>query len=197
MFILSKISDLVRIEPQKFRQATEEAIEDEINAKYANRVVYDAGLCVCLYDILEVGDGLIRHGDGSAYIKTVFRMIVFRPFVGEVLVGWISSCTEDGIRVRMDFFDDIFIPKENLFEDCVFIAREQAWVWRTEHELYLDTNERIRFRVEQETFTDQSPAGPSESVGAEDEAAVSARPPPYTLIASCQTYGMGLLSWWD
>ncbi|KAK9451179.1 RNA polymerase III subunit Rpc25-domain-containing protein [Limtongia smithiae] len=214
MFILSKFSDLVRIEPAKFGKRTEDALEDEINAKYANKVVHDVGLCVCLYDIVEVGEGLIRHGDGSAYIKTVFRLIVFRPFVGEILVGWISSCSEDGLKVRMDFFDDIFIPKEYLFESCIFIPREQAWVWRTEHDLYLDTNERIRFRVEQEIFTDQSPQGPQlidpesgmtfgDSAAAKQQqmllqgSAGQTVVSPYSLIGSCMSYGMGLVTWWD
>ncbi|KAK9366323.1 RNA polymerase III subunit Rpc25-domain-containing protein [Lipomyces kononenkoae] len=222
MFVLSKFSDLVRIEPSKFSQSTEEAVEDEINAKYANKVVQDVGLCLCLFDILEVGDGLIRHGDGGAYINTVFRLIVFRPFVGEVLVGWISSCSEEGIRVRMDFFDDIFIPKEYLFEGCIFVPSEQAWIWRTEHDLYLDTNEKIRFKIEQETFTDQSPQGPKNILAEEgagnngnngngnnngDENAQQQMllhgggaqnlAPPYSLVGSCQTYGMGLVTWWD
>ncbi|KAK7208092.1 RNA polymerase III subunit Rpc25-domain-containing protein [Myxozyma melibiosi] len=227
MFILSKFSDLIRIEPSKFSKKTEDALEDEINVKFANKVVQDVGLCLCLYDILEVGDGLIRHGDGSAYIKTVFRLVVFRPFIGEVLVGWVSSCSEEGIKVRMGFFDDIFIPKEYLFESCIFIPREQAWVWRDEHDLYIDTNERIRFRVEQEIFTDQSPRGPKNTepegassavaqnggaaAGATSTDAAAAEQqqqllqngsshtavPPYSLIASCQTYGMGLATWWD
>lgn len=44
---------------------------------------------------------------------------MFRPFVGEVLVGWVSSCTEEGLNVKMEFFDDIHIPKHLLFESCV------------------------------------------------------------------------------
>ncbi|KAK9471196.1 RNA polymerase III subunit Rpc25-domain-containing protein [Dipodascopsis tothii] len=195
MFILSKFSDLIRVVPSKFSKPTEQALEDEINAKYANKVVHDVGLCISLYDVLDVGDGLIKHGDGSAFIKVVFRLIVFRPFVGEVLTGWISSCSEEGIRVRMDFFDDILIPKEYLFEECVFISREQAWVWKTEHELYLDTNEKIRFRVEQEIFTDVSPRGPKNAN--DDEHNTATQSPPYSLLASCQTYGMGLVTWWD
>lgn len=160
----------------------------------------------------------------------MFRLVVFRPFVGEILVGWISSCSEDGIKgtfrtlihraqmdmltdiVRMGFFDDIFIPKEYLFEGCIFIPPEQAWIWRTEHDLYIDTNERIRFRIEQEIFTDQSPQGPNNTESADSVAqngtdavqqqqllqnsgpSVSA---PYSLIASCQAPGMGLVTWWD
>ncbi|KAK9479192.1 RNA polymerase III subunit Rpc25-domain-containing protein [Lipomyces japonicus] len=219
MFVLSKISDLIRIVPAKFDKPTLEAVEDEINGKYANKVVQGVGLCVCVYDVVTIGDGLIRPGDGSSYIRCTFRVIVFRPFVGEVMTGWISSCTEDGIRVRMEFFDEVTVPKEYLFEGCVFVAREQAWVWRTPDgpELYLDTNEQVRFKVEREVFTDQSPVGPRNEVNGDDnnnDANTSAasgtagtgagassgapRPTPaYAVVGSCQTYGMGLVTWWD
>lgn len=198
MFFLTKISDVIPIQPEAFSRPTEKALENEINIKYANRVIHKVGLCISLYDINSIGDSLVRPGDGAAYIKTEFRMIVFRPFVGEVLVGWVSSCSEEGLRVKMEFFNDIHIPRSLLFEDCVFIPTEQAWVWRVpgetegEHtDLYIDTNEKIRFRVEKEVFTDIHPQGPGERP--EDERTR----PPYAIIGSCQADGMGLVSWWE
>jgi len=53
------------------------------------------------------------------FFTATFRLVVFRPFVGEILIGWVSSCTEEGLNVKMEFFDDIFIPKHLLFESCV------------------------------------------------------------------------------
>lgn len=44
-----------------------------------------------------------------------FRMIVFRPFVGEVLTGRIMAATHNGIRISLEFFDDIFIPAHLIF----------------------------------------------------------------------------------
>jgi DNA-directed RNA polymerase III subunit RPC8 len=43
-------------------------------------------------------------------------MVVFRPFKGEVMLGRIRSSTPAGINLRTDFFDDIFIPFEELPE---------------------------------------------------------------------------------
>lgn len=45
-----------------------------------------------------------------------FRMVVFRPFKGEVMLGRIRSSTPAGINLRTDFFDDIFVPFEELPE---------------------------------------------------------------------------------
>lgn len=46
--------------------------------------------------------------------KVEFRMVVFRPFKGEVMFGRIRSSTPAGINLRTDFFDDIFVPYEEL-----------------------------------------------------------------------------------
>lgn len=200
MFVLTKIADTIRIQPADLEKNTLESLEQEINRKFANKVLHNVGLCVCMYDIETYEDGLIRPGDGAIYIKTVFRLVVFRPFVGEILVGWVSSCTEYGINVKVEFFDDIHIPRSLLFEDCTFVPREQAWVWKNgDSELYIDTNEKIRFRVEQELFNESQPTKPKGEMEGEDNGPSDAyhAVPPYSIIGSCQVDGMGLVSWWE
>ena len=49
---------------------------DEVNRKLCNRVVIDVGLCICLYDILEIGKSFILPGDGAAHTKVHFRLLV-------------------------------------------------------------------------------------------------------------------------
>ena len=88
------------------------------------------GLCICLYDILWTSEGLIGHGTGlvnvngelrkqhswsSVLISLVeFRMVVFRPFKGEVLMATINASTPSGIHLKTEFFHDIFVPYEEL-----------------------------------------------------------------------------------
>lgn len=50
--------------------------------------------------------------------------------------------------------------------------------------------------MEQEIFTQQQPRKPS-GIAVEDEQAAINQPPPYRIVGSCQTDGMGLVSWWD
>lgn len=56
-------------------------------ARPVDKVVPDLGLIVTVYDILEIGGGFIYPSDGAAIFDVNFRLVVFRPFVGEVLVG--------------------------------------------------------------------------------------------------------------
>ncbi|CCD24037.1 DNA-directed RNA polymerase III subunit RPC25 NDAI_0C03770 [Naumovozyma dairenensis CBS 421] len=224
MFILSKISDLVRIPPDQFHRDTLSCITHELNNKYANKIVPHIGLCITVYDILEVDEGQLKPGDGASYISVIFRGLIFKPFVGEIITGWISKCTAEGIKVSLlGMFEDIFIPKKMLFEGCYYSPEDSAWVWPMEEDtkLYFDLNEKIRFRVEQEVFVDVKPKSPKEremeeqeqqlqlqkqeerkanggDVKEEQEEIVKVeKPPAYALLGSCQTDGMGLVSWWE
>jgi DNA-directed RNA polymerase subunit E'/Rpb7 len=38
--------------------------------------------------------GHVYPNDGAAYFKARFRLVIFRPFVGEVLVGTLTACTK-------------------------------------------------------------------------------------------------------
>ncbi|KAI4901239.1 hypothetical protein NFI96_017760 [Prochilodus magdalenae] len=77
-------------------------------------VVYNVGLCICLYDITKLEDSYIFPGDGASHTKVHFRYVVFHPFLDEILVGKIKYCSQEGVYVTLGFFDDILIPPESL-----------------------------------------------------------------------------------
>ncbi|PWW79263.1 hypothetical protein C7212DRAFT_340169 [Tuber magnatum] len=192
MFILSKFTDLLHLPPPTFAHPTATALEDRINEKYANKVVHNIGLCISLYDLSKVSEGMIGQ-DGGAHVNVEFRMIVFRPFKGEVLTGRISSATAAGVKVRTDFFDEVFVPAAGLFEGSRFDGKEQVWIWHNDdQDFYMDKNEVIRFRVEGEVFVDQLPVPPH----LKGEESSLHNKPPYAITASCQQAGLGLVSWW-
>lgn len=111
MFILALIKDKVRLNPAKFAMNYLSALEDSIHNKFSNKILPDVGLCVSVYDFTKIGDPFIFPGDGASYTDVEFRMVVFRPDVGEVIKGTIKSCDhKNGIRVSLGFFEDIYIP---------------------------------------------------------------------------------------
>lgn len=65
----TKISDLVQIAPAQFEKHSRVAIEDNLNAKYSNRVIQKVGLCICMYDLLWASEGLIGHGTGLVNVN--------------------------------------------------------------------------------------------------------------------------------
>jgi len=137
------MSDTVKIQPWLFNVDLDDAVSVELNRRFANKVVYNVGLCICLFDIIKFEDSFIFPGDGASHTKVHFRCVVFRPFVDEVLVGTIKGCSEEGVTVTLKFFDDILIPPEGLQQPSKFDENEQVWVWEYEtdegtHDLYMD-----------------------------------------------------------
>nr|XP_040133390.1 DNA-directed RNA polymerase III subunit RPC8 isoform X3 [Ictidomys tridecemlineatus] len=85
MFVLVEMVDTVRIPPWQFERKLNDSIAEELNKKLANKVVYNVGLCICLFDITKLEDAYVFPGDGASHTK-----------------------------VSLGFFDDILIPPESL-----------------------------------------------------------------------------------
>ncbi|KCV72821.1 hypothetical protein H696_00399 [Fonticula alba] len=248
MFVLVKFSDSVRIAPADFRKKLSDAVIDELNKKYANKVVKRVGLCISLFELHSVGDPLVVPADGCTHVKVTFTYIVFRPFVGQILSGRIKKCTPEGVFVTLGFFEDILIPADQLQENTVlcvprcvlapalcdhlplFFPRahggpmpcsnidtshvtwvlagsdheEQVWVWNYfDNKLYMDVENRIRFRIVEHVYFEQFKKPTAATPGAfpaEEQADTSeAAPtqPPFSLIAAANQDGLGLEKWWQ
>eukprot|EP00045_Choanoeca_perplexa_P011883 m.127474 g.127474 ORF g.127474 m.127474 type:complete len:191 (-) comp15801_c0_seq5:626-1198(-) len=129
MYRVAELKDIVRLKPKRFAANRVDALTLEINKKYANKVIYKVGLVVCLFDIQEIQESHIFPGDGSAHVYVKFRLIVFRPFVGELLQGTIDGSTAEHIKVSINFFRDIYIPATGMRADMAFDVQRQVWVW--------------------------------------------------------------------
>lgn len=104
--MLSNICTLVR----SFPPFLHPAIELRLNARrvpvhsaraaptpgalVADKVIPGVGLVVTLYDLLEVGSGSIPPSDGAVHFRSTFRLVIFCPFEGEVLVAKLLKGTE-------------------------------------------------------------------------------------------------------
>ncbi|XP_063984860.1 DNA-directed RNA polymerase III subunit RPC8 isoform X2 [Diachasmimorpha longicaudata] len=202
MFVLTELKDVVKIPPWKFKRKFNDAITDELNRKLANKVYLNVGLCIALHDILKIEESFIFPGDGSSHTKVSFRFIVFRPFMEEILIGKIRSCSPEGVHVTLGFFEDIIIPPHKLQYPSRFDQAEQAWVWEYDtgdgerHDLFMDANEIIRFRVVKEEFVETLPSVPT-IAGENSETSENKIVSPYTLGAAIDEAGLGLISWWE
>jgi DNA-directed RNA polymerase subunit E'/Rpb7 len=97
MFVLVQIRDTIKVPPCHFGKDPLTALTDEIHKKYSNRVIANTGLCICVYDIESYGDPLLYPGDAATHTLCVFRLVVFRPFRGEILLGKVTTQDRTGL----------------------------------------------------------------------------------------------------
>jgi len=150
MFVIVSVEDKLRILPDQLDRNPADVLIEQIELKYANKVLPDVGLCIAFYDFVHVGEPYVYPGEGGCHQLVQFRLVVFRPFVGEIITGRILSSGPDGVRVTLGFFDDILIPHFLLQQPSSFDSAKNAWVWNYDSEsdvFSMDKDEEVRFKV--------------------------------------------------
>ena len=98
------------------------------------QVIPNLGLCVALREIVDVGEAQLFQASAAQHIAVQFRLVMFRPFVGQIITGTVCSCDLEGVRLSLGFFDDIYSPQRLLQNPSNWSDEENVWVW----ELYPD-----------------------------------------------------------
>jgi DNA-directed RNA polymerase subunit E' len=101
MFYLLEVEDYVRVEPKHFGLPTKEAIGRQLDESYVSRANKDFGYVLAVVSVDYIEDGVIIPGDGAAYYKSKFHVIVWRPELHELIYGSISDITNFGAFIQI------------------------------------------------------------------------------------------------
>lgn len=101
MFYLIEVEDHVRVEPKHFGLPTMEAIERQLNDSFVGRVDKEFGYVISVVGVDGVEDGVIVPGDGAAFYKSKFNLVVWKPELQELVYGTISEITNFGAFMQI------------------------------------------------------------------------------------------------
>ncbi|MEI6731581.1 MAG: DNA-directed RNA polymerase [archaeon] len=101
MFYLLEVEDHVRVEPKHFGLPTNEAIEKQLNESFVDKVTKELGFVISVVSVDKVDDGVIIPGDGAAFYKSMFKLLVWKPELHELVYGTITEITNFGAFMLM------------------------------------------------------------------------------------------------
>ncbi len=101
MFYLVDVEDYVRVEPKLFGLPTADAVKEQLIATYSDFQDKELGVVIDVLEVLNVEEGIIIPGDGAAYYRSNFKLIVFRPELQELVYGNIEEITNFGAFMDM------------------------------------------------------------------------------------------------
>lgn len=101
MFYLSQVEDYVRVEPKLFGLPTLEAVEQQLKDTYKEYYSKELGKVVSVIEVLDVGKGILIPGDGAAYYKSRFKILIWKPVLHELVYGKVSEITNFGAFIDM------------------------------------------------------------------------------------------------
>lgn len=101
MFYLAEVEDHIRVEPKLFGLPTLEAVDQQLRATYEDYYDKELGRVVSVIEVIGVGGGVIIPGDGAAYYKTTFKLLVWKPEMHELIYGNIAEIASFGAFINM------------------------------------------------------------------------------------------------
>lgn len=192
MFFLSELEHKLRLPPQLLDLPLEDAIKGQLESIFLDKVIAKLGLCISVYDIKSIDGGFVLPVEGAPTYTVVFRMIMFRPYVGEVIAAKLKDSNSKGLQLSLGFFDDIYIPSYALPDpshiEPADDSKQVKWVWRyNDLDLPFDDESEIRFQV---TSVDYPSIPLEQEEGSKPFA-------PMVVTGSLNSDGLGPISWWE
>ena len=101
MFYLVEVEDHVRVEPKHFGLITKEAIEKQLNESYVDIIHKEIGFVISVISVDSVEDGIIIPGDGAAFYRSVFKLLIWKPELHELVYGTINEIANFGAFLQV------------------------------------------------------------------------------------------------
>ena len=101
MFYVVDVEDYVRVEPRLFGLKTSDAVAKQLQETYSDYHDKEIGEVIGVISVSEVGDGIIIPGDGAAYYKSKFKLVVWKPELQELVFGIIDEITNFGAFMNL------------------------------------------------------------------------------------------------
>lgn len=101
MFYLLDVEDHVRVKPKHFGLPTDEAVETQLKETYVDKVTKELGFIISVVKVHSVTDGVIIPGDGAAFYRSVFTLLVWKPELHELVYGTIADIANFGAFLQI------------------------------------------------------------------------------------------------
>jgi len=101
MFYLVDVEDHIRVEPKLFGLPTQEAVEQQLKETYSAHFDKELGIVIAVAGVNKIAEGIIIPGDGAAYYKSDFRLVIWKPEMQELVYGTIEEITNFGAFMKL------------------------------------------------------------------------------------------------
>ncbi len=130
MYSIYSVRDMFKMPPEYFGEDIEKVATTIIQNKYEGRIDKDMGVIVAIFNIRNIGDGLIYPGDPATHHDAEFDVLAYTPQVDEVVPGMVTELVEFGAFVRIGPMDGLVHVSQIAGEFLTFDKKNQTFVSR-------------------------------------------------------------------
>jgi len=152
VFYRTELKDHIRVPPNMFNIALEEAVVQRVKKKFEGYISKDIGIVVDILRVSNIGEGIIIPGDGSPYYEVAFELLTFKPEMQEVILGTIRDIADFGAFINLGPIDGMIHISQTM-DDFVSFAKDKVLTGK-ESKRALKVNDRCRARIIAVSFKD-------------------------------------------
>ena len=144
----------VRVLPSLLGIDHKEAVFEGLNKEYEGYISNETGFIICITEVIDIGEGLVIHGDGAPYYETTFKFLSYLPEMQEVVTGIISDVTNFGAFMKVGPVDGM-IHLSQTMDDFVSVNKQKT-ITGKESKKALKVGDKCRARVIAISYKDLS-----------------------------------------
>jgi len=130
MFYLIDVEDFIRVEPKLFGLPTAEAVEKQLNESFVGHYDKELGSVIAVASVQGIEEGIIIPGDGAAYYKSNFQLVVWKPEMQELVYGIIEEITNFGAFINMGSMQGMIHISQTM-DDYVSFSKTNTLIGKT------------------------------------------------------------------
>ena len=91
----------IRIPAEDLGESYHSSMEKITKETFEGKMDEKKFLTIIAFDIKTMGDGRVVHGDGGVYQKVEYDALAFKPYLHELVRGYVSQVIEYGAFIRI------------------------------------------------------------------------------------------------
>jgi len=146
VYNLITIKDVVRVPPHRFGEPIDDVVLEIAREEFEERVDPDIGMLIAVLSVEEIGVGHIIPGDGGVYHTCIFKVLSFKPEIGELVEGEVVEVTDFGLFIRIGCTDALCHISQ-IHDDFFSFNPKQSALIGQESGQSIMREDRIRARI--------------------------------------------------
>src|SRR4026207_973042 len=146
MFARVRMSDVVRIPPNRLTNSLKDTAIGILKEKYESMISPELGYVVMIIDATANAIGKLVAGDGATYHRVTFEALTFYPKLQEVVEGEVVEITDFGAFVRIGPTDAL-LHLSQITDDYLKSDVKQGVIVANQSAKSLKIGSKLRARV--------------------------------------------------
>jgi DNA-directed RNA polymerase subunit E' len=156
MYYRLKLSDKVRVPPNRLGEELEKVILNVLEEQLEGSIDKDLGIFIAVTRVFDVGEGEMVPGDGAVYYDVAFEALVLRLALQEIVEGIVVETTSFGAFISLGPIDAM-LHVSQISDEFINYDEKNGRLICQDTKRFIGVGDVVRARVVTLSLTEREP----------------------------------------